>query len=131
MLLAKMDIRQAYRNIAIALGDIHLLGLRWDNKLYVDQVLPFGLFSASLIFFAVADVLLWIMKQRGMSWAIHYIDDFLIMGALHSSECKNDMALMQKTCDLAGLPVEQSKSVGSVISLTFLGIEMDSIKNSL
>ena len=67
MLLAKMDIKQAYRNIAIALGDIHLLGLRWDNELYVDQVLPFGLFSASLIFSAVADALPWIMKQRGTS----------------------------------------------------------------
>lgn len=53
------------------------------------------------------------------------------MGALYSSECKNNMTLMQETCDLAGLPVEQSKSVGSVISLTFLGIEIDSVKNSV
>ena len=62
-----LNSKQAYRNIAIALGDIHLLGLRWDNELYVDQVLPFGLFSASLIFSAVADALPWIMKQRGTS----------------------------------------------------------------
>ena len=94
---AKMGIKQAYHNIAIASGDRHLLGLHWDNKLYIHQVLSFRLCSTPLIFSAVADALLWIMKQRGTSWAIHYIDDFLTMGAPHSSECENNMALMQET----------------------------------
>ena len=78
-LLEKMDIKQAYRNIPVAPEDRHLLGLHWDNKLYIDQVLPFGLRSAPLIS-AVADALLWIMKHKGTTWAIHYIDDFLTMG---------------------------------------------------
>ena len=41
--LAKMDIRQAYRNIPVASQDRHLLGLQWNGKVYIDQVLPFGL----------------------------------------------------------------------------------------
>ena len=48
-LLAKMDIKQAYRNIPVAPEDRNLLGLHWDNKVYIDQVLPFGLRSAPLI----------------------------------------------------------------------------------
>ena len=79
-LLAKMDIRQAYRNIPVAPEDKHLLGLQWNNQIYVDQVLPFGLRSAPMIFSAVADTLLWIMLQKGVSWGIHYIDDFLTIG---------------------------------------------------
>ena len=59
-LLAKMDIRQAYRNIPVAPEDKHLLGLQWNNQIYVDQVLPFGPRSAPMIFSAVADALLWI-----------------------------------------------------------------------
>ena len=64
-LLAKMDIRKAYRNIPIAPTDQHLLGFTWDEKVYVDKVLPFGVRSAPLIFSAIADVLLWIMHKRG------------------------------------------------------------------
>ena len=64
-LLAKMDIKQAYRNVPVAPEDRYLLGLIWDNRIY--QVLPFGLRSAPPIFFVVADALVWMMKQRGTS----------------------------------------------------------------
>ena len=83
-LLAKMDIRQAYRNIPVAPADRRLLGLTWQQQVYVDKVLPFRLRSAPLIFSAVADALMWMMRQRGVTWAIHYVDDFLRPG---SDEC--------------------------------------------
>ena len=46
----KIDIRQAYCNIPVAPEDKHLLGLQWNNQIYVDQVLPFGLRSVPMIF---------------------------------------------------------------------------------
>ena len=49
--------------------------------MYIDQVLPFGLCSVPMIFSALADALLWIMLRKGVSWAIHYTDDFLTMGS--------------------------------------------------
>lgn len=79
-LLAKMDIQRAYRNIPIAPTDRCFLGFLWQGKIYVDKVLPFGLRSAPLIFSTVADALLWIMLRQGISWAIHYMDDFLMIG---------------------------------------------------
>ena len=85
-LLSKMDICQAYRNIPVAPEDKPLLGLKWNGRTYVDQVLPFGLRSAPMIFSAIVDGLLWIMKKKGASWAIHYIDDFLTIGAPFSEE---------------------------------------------
>ena len=130
-LLAKMDIRQAYRNIPVAPEDKHLLGLRWEGQTYIDQVLPFGLRSAPMIFSAIADGLLWIMKKKGTSWAIHYIDDFLIVGAPHSDECLQNTLIMQSVCEHAGLPMEPSKSVGPDTSLVFLGIEIDSVRGEL
>ena len=63
-LLAKMDVRQAYRNVPVAPEDRTVLGLRWDNLIYIDQVLPFGLRSAPMIFSAIADTLLWIMVKK-------------------------------------------------------------------
>ena len=132
-----MDIKQAYRNVPVAPEDRHLLGLMWDNKIHIDQVLPFGLCSAPLIFSAVADALLWIIKQSGTSWAIHYIENFLTMGSSYAAECNENHDYNLRMGNLPVepsksdyLPVEPSKSVGPT-SLTFLGIEMDSIDNSL
>ena len=36
-MLAKMDIRQAYCNIPVALEDKHLLGLQWNNHTYIHR----------------------------------------------------------------------------------------------
>ena len=49
-LLAKMDIKQAYRNVPVHPQDRRLLGMFWKDTVYVDATLPFGLRSAPLIF---------------------------------------------------------------------------------
>jgi len=130
-LLAKIDIKQAYRHIPVAPKDRHLLGLSWKGETYIDQVLPFGLRSAPLIFSVVANALQWIMINQGVSWTIHYIDNFLTMGAPHLKECGSNMKIMEATCTLAGLPIEPAKSVGPASCLTFLGIELDSVEGLL
>ena len=55
-LMAKIDIKNAYRNIPVHPSDRHLLGMEWQNQLYVDGALPFGLRSAPKIFNTIADV---------------------------------------------------------------------------
>ena len=42
-LLAKIDTRDAYRLIPVHPHDRYLLGMAWNNQLYVDLALPFGL----------------------------------------------------------------------------------------
>jgi len=59
--LAKLDIKHAYRNIPVHPHDRRYLGMIWNDKVFIDAVLPFGLWSAPLIFSAVAGGLLWIM----------------------------------------------------------------------
>ena len=54
-MIAKVDVRSAYRNIPIHPDDRWLLGMMWDGALYIDAALPFGLRSAPKIFTAVAD----------------------------------------------------------------------------
>ena len=56
-LLAKVDIRNAYRNIPVHPDDRWLLGLSWKGDIFIDTVLPFGLRSAPKIFNSVADAL--------------------------------------------------------------------------
>ena len=67
-------------------ADRHFLGVWWQEQTYVDMALPFGLRSAPIIFSAVADALLWVMYQRGISSGLHYLDDYLFFGRPRSHE---------------------------------------------
>ena len=49
-LLAKVDIQSAYRMVPVHPDDRWLLGTIWENALYIDTALPFGLRSAPQIF---------------------------------------------------------------------------------
>ena len=53
--LAKMDIKQAYRLVPVHPDDRRLLGIEWQEEVYIDKCLPFGLCSAPILFSAVAD----------------------------------------------------------------------------
>ncbi len=79
-LLAKVDIAHAYRNVPVHPDDRQLLGMQWNGRLFVDKALPFGLRSAPKAFTAIADALEWVLRERGVTWCIHYIDDFLTAG---------------------------------------------------
>ena len=78
--LAKVDIKRAYRNIPVHPEDRWMLGMRWEGGLFIDTVLPFGLRSASKIFTAVSDAVEWVLRRQGVRFAIHYLDDFLVIG---------------------------------------------------
>lgn len=64
-LMAKLDLKSAYRYIPVHPDDRLLLGTRWNNCIFLDAALPFGLASAPKIFSAVADFILWIMHLKG------------------------------------------------------------------
>ena len=49
-LMAKVDIKSAYRTIPVHPDDRALLGMVWKRHLFIDMALPFGLLSASIIF---------------------------------------------------------------------------------
>ena len=61
-LLAKFDLKAAYRNVPVHPEDRWLLGMVSGDKLYVDSVLPFGLRSAPAIFNAVVEGLSFVIK---------------------------------------------------------------------
>ena len=105
-MLAKMDVKQAYRQVAVDPRDRHLLGMAWQGQVYVDNRLPFGLRSATLLFTAVADAAQWVIKRKGVTWAEHCIDDFITMGQAGSEECGQNMALMRARLHEAGLNTE-------------------------
>ena len=111
-LMAKIDIKNAYRNIPVHPSDRHLLGMEWQNQLYVGGALPFGLRSVPKIFNTVADALEWILRHRGVKNVYHYLDDFIVLGHPNSTECSQGLAILKHTCEELGLPLAVEKCEG-------------------
>ena len=61
-LMPKFDLKAAYRNVPVHPDDRWFLGMVWEDMLYVDTVLPFGLRSALAIFNALAEKLAFVMR---------------------------------------------------------------------
>ena len=130
-LLAKFDLNAAYRNIPVHPDDRHLLGLQWDNSLYIETCLLFGLRSAPMIFMAVAYALAFIIGLRIKSWLDHYLDDFVILGPADSDQCQHHLLAGLEVCSKLGFPVVEEKTFGPATTLTLLGIETDSVVGEL
>jgi len=127
-LMAKVDIKHAYRNIPIHPADRVLMGMMWEGGLFINTALPFGLRSAWKIFNAVADAVEWIAKQHGVTFIIHYLDDFLQVGRPALEECEAALSALLQVFERLGLPVALEKLEGPSPRLTFLGFVVDSLR---
>ena len=79
-LMVKVDIKSAYRLVPVHLEDRLLLGMEWQGRVYIDTSLPFGLCSTPKVLTAVADMLEWVFRKRGVEHVSHYLDDFILQG---------------------------------------------------
>lgn len=125
-LLAKIDIKNAFQLLPVHPTDRHLLAMEWENAIYLDTCLPFGLRSAPKLFNILAELLTWIAHQNGVTYSIHYLDDFLTLGPAGSVICRQNLQIFINTCSRLGVPLALEKVEGPSTSLTFLGITLDS-----
>ena len=130
-MLAKVDIESAYRLIPVHPHDHPLLAMQWENRTYVDPMLPFGLRSAPKIFNAVADALAWHLHQAGIPLIRNYLDDFIIVAPPGSSQCRESLATLDHECQALGVPIADHKRDGPTTCLMYLGIEIDTAAGQL
>ena len=130
-LMAKFDLRSAYRNVPVHPDDRWLLGTEWEDQLFVDTVLPFGLHSAPMIFNAVAEALAFIIRALGVKWLEHYLDDFVMVAPPESNDCRKGLQIALGTCGKLGLPVADEKTEGPATQINLLGVVLDSMSMQL
>ena len=123
--LAKIDIKSAFRLIPVHPADRHLLAMVWQDSLFIDTCLPFGLRSAPKLFNILADLLEWILLNQGVTFVLHYLDDFLTMGQPGTAVCQRNLHLLIQICALLGIPLAIEKVDGPATILEFLGILLD------
>lgn len=131
-LLAKFDIETAYRNVPIHPSDRRLLGMKWRSKFYVDLVLPFGLRSAPYIFNTIAEAVEWILRNNyAIADILHYLDDFILAGPPGSNECAGKLSRATTVVEQLGLPLHPDKCIGPSTTMIVLGIEIDTVAETL
>ena len=121
-LLAKIDIKSAYRLVPVSPVDRRWLGMELGGNLYVDGMLPFGLRSAPKIFNALADALEWCIAMEGVEGIFHYLDDFAIIGPPDSDICALHLNTLVRICKELGVPLAPEKQEGPTSVIIFLGI---------
>ncbi len=125
---AKIDIRNAFRLIPVHPADRHLLAMEWNDQVYIDTCLPFGLRSAPKLINIMADLLAWILRDQGVSYMIHYLDDYLTAGAPGSPECLRNLRITTQVCQALGVPLALEKVAGPAPVLEFVGILLDMVR---
>ncbi len=105
------------------------LWMKWDDAIFLDAALPFGLRSALTIFSALADGLLWVLHSKAADQSLHYLDDFLLLGPAGSPAYALALQEVLALCAHLGVPVAEEKTEGPASTLTFLGIEINTVAN--
>ena len=123
--LAKLDLKDAYRIVPVHPQDYHLLGISWKGKTYIDRALPFGLRSAPKLFSAVSDLIAWVLHQHGITYQLHYLDDFLFLGPPLTAVTEQALTSATRVLHELGIPVALHKLEGPAKLLEFLGVLID------
>ena len=96
-LMIELDICSAYRVVPIHPDDRWLLGMMWKGLLFFD--------SAPKIFLAIADAVEWIVRQQGVEFVIHYLDNFLVVTAANELSGSHSMHLLREAFEQLELPL--------------------------
>ena len=133
-LLAKADIKSAFRLLPIHPLDFELLGMKVGADYFVDKALPMGASCSPALFERFSTFLEWVTKQVANSqFCTHYADDFLLLGYKGdgSGSCASLVHSLNTTCQNFGVPLASEKSVGPSPCLTYLGLEIDAANQQI
>jgi hypothetical protein len=58
---------------------------------------------------------------------LHYLDDFLFLGPANNNQCQYSLLKFKSICQEIGVPIALEKTTSPNTTITFLGIELDSM----
>ncbi|XP_069816798.1 uncharacterized protein [Dendropsophus ebraccatus] len=128
-LMAKSDIESAFRLLPVHPDCYHLLGCHVEGKFYYDTCLPMGCSISCHYFEMFSTFLEWSVRyETGARSIIHYLDDFLFVAPANSGLCRFLLDTFRFMMDRFGVPVSAEKTEGPLTTLSFLGIEIDTME---
>ena len=125
--MSKLDIKSAFRNIAVHPSDWELLGMKWEGLYFFDVTLPFGLRSAPFLFDELSSALEWIIQnKRNISKVIHILDDFFFATPPPRAQCMTALCHILHLFTDLNIPIAPGKTFPASTSLEFMGVLLDS-----
>lgn len=132
--MAKADIKSAFRLLPVHPSDFEILGIKVENQYYVDKALPMGASCSPALFEKFSTFIEWVTKKVSGSDSItHFADDYLFVGAEGESRrsCSSIVKCFEQVCQEFGVPLASEKSVGPSTSLVYLGLQIDSVQQTV
>ena len=132
----KIDLKSAYRSVNIHPDNYNLTGLKWvfegdDHPTYfIDKRLPFGARKSPAIFHRLTQAVRRMMSRKGFPNIVVYLDDFLIVEQT-KERCLTAMNILITLLRSLGFSINWAKVTDPCNNLVFLGIELNSINNTL
>lgn len=129
--MCKVDLKAAYRSVAIHPDDYEMTGLCFkfsdDNSetILCDVRLPFGSSKGPMIFHRLSQAVKRMMYRRGFKNVIAYLDDFLIVEESYELCQKAQLTLLNLLVRL-GFLISWKKVVSPGKNVEFLGVTIDS-----
>ena len=129
--LAKADIKSVFRLLPISPCDYEVLSFTFQGRFYYDRCLPMGCSISCSLFEKFSSFLEYQVKQFSQShFMTHYLDDFLFIGS-SAAGCEQLLSCFQSLCATLGVPLADKKTVGPAQHLSFLGLEIDTLTQTV
>ena len=118
-LIAKADLKDAFRILPIHPSSYRLLGFMWKERFFYDKHLPMGCSVSCQLFESLSTAIHWILVNKlNVQHMSHILDDFMFFSFLHLAASLN-------------LPVKAEKTVYPSTSVCLHGIEVDTTTMSM
>ena len=124
-MLWKTDFSAYYKQLNIDLAQINTLAFAFDNKIYFESRLPFGLRSSCLNAQRVTTAAIRIYNSKSPSFATGYVDD--IVGCSLNVVARRDYDLFWQVTDDLGMEKTLEKCEPPAYSIVWTGLQFDTV----
>ena len=126
----KLDLSNCFLSFPLHPSCFPHFIFRFEGRLYQFRCMPFGLSSAPRICTMLLSVVAYHLNSAQLAALIRYLDDFLfIADSRSSSQLALDSA--HRALSAFGLVVNPDKTEGPTQIITFLGVQLDAIRQTL
>jgi len=125
----KLDLSNCFLSFPLHPAVRRYFCFRFEGELYQFTHMPFGLSTAPRVCTQLLSVVNFALAELGIR-DIRYLDDFFLIGA-SEDEMTRHLLLAQSAIRQFGLVVNPDKTEGPAQSLSFLGVQLDSVAQTV
>ena len=125
----KLDLSNCFLSFPLHPSVRRYFCFRFEGELYQFTHMPFGLSTAPRVCTQLLSVVQFALAELGIH-DIRYLDDFFLIGASEEDVARH-LLLAQSAIRQFGLVVNPDKTEGPAQSLSFLGVQLDSVNQTV